>query len=152
MKTRRAQKLIDNKLQFKLALWIAGIAGVAMLFQFMMVSAAISQIATDLPHDSEIFLDRFFEVSLRTFLATFAFMLSAGFVAGILLAHRVAGPIHSFTQYLKSINAGLHPSECKIRRNDELQDFCELLNQTTAPLRFETPPLNESEDQRQRAA
>ena len=61
--------------------------------------------------------------------------LSITFVAGILLTHRIAGPIYRFTSFLKGVNRGQHPDICRIRPNDELHDFCALLNETTAPLR-----------------
>jgi signal transduction histidine kinase len=135
MRKRRTRKLINNPLQLKLSLWIVGVATLAMLFQFVILTTTVSTIGTRLPNDSQIFFNSIFELLLRSFLASLAIALSLTFVAGVLLTHRIAGPIYRFTQFLGAVNRGEHPGECRIRKNDELKDFCELLNVTTEPLR-----------------
>ena len=131
----RKQKLINGKLQLKLTLWVVGVATLSMLFQFVILYMAVSKIGTELPHDSQIFFQSLPETLFRSFLASLSICLSITFVAGILLTHRIAGPIYRFTQFLKGVNLGQHPDICRIRANDELKDFCALLNETTAPLR-----------------
>jgi len=131
----RKQKLINGKLQLKLTLWVVGVATISMLFQFVILYTTVSKIGTELPHDSQLFFESLPEQLLRSFLASLSICLSITFVAGILLTHRIAGPIYRFTQFLKGVNLGQHPDICRIRPNDELHDFCALLNETTAPLR-----------------
>jgi ABC-type Fe3+ transport system permease subunit len=143
VKRRRTRKLINTKLQLKLTLWVMGVATLTMLFQFFILTTVVSRMALDLPHDSNIFLDGLLETLMRSFVAALAISLSLTFVAGVLLTHRVAGPIYRFTKFLESVKRGERPADCRIRRNDELQDFCQLLNEATAPMRgsdaFETP-------------
>ena len=37
--------------------------------------------------------------------------------------------------FLNQVIRGEKPEPCRIRKRDELQDFCKLLNEVTAPLR-----------------
>lgn len=132
---RRTRKLINTKLQLKLTLWVMAVATLTMLFQFFLLTTAVSRMGTELPNDSQIFLGGLLEPLVRSFLASLAISLSLTFVVGVLLTHRVAGPIYRLTKYLESVKAGERPADCRLRRNDELHDFCQLVNETTAPLR-----------------
>ncbi len=132
---RRTRKLINGKLQLKLTLWVVGVATLSMLFQFVILFTTITKVGVELPNDYQIFFDRLPEQLFRSFLASLSISLAVTFVAGVLLTHRIAGPLYRFTQFLNAVKRGEHPDVCRIRANDELHDFCELLNETTAPLR-----------------
>jgi hypothetical protein len=56
-------------------------------------------------------------------------------VVGLVTTFRFFGPLHRFRVYLARLARGDRPDACRIRREDELQDLCELLNRATAPLR-----------------
>ena len=60
---------------------------------------------------------------------------------GIILMHRVAGPIYRFEQFLAAVARGEHEHDCKIRDGDELVEMCDLLNRFTAPIRNGTVDL-----------
>jgi methyl-accepting chemotaxis protein len=143
VKQRRTRKLIDNRLQLKLTMWFVAVATLTMLFQFFILASTVSRMALDLPNDSHVFLDGLLELLLRTFLASLAISLSLTFTVGVLLTHRVAGPIHRFTKFLEAIERGERPANITIRKNDELGDFCELLNRATAPQRQADPEERE---------
>ena len=68
------------------------------------------------------------------------------FCVGVVVTFRFAGPIYRFEKYLKALARGEQVEECRIRKGDELQEFCKLLNEATAPLRSRARP--EPEEQR----
>jgi len=54
---------------------------------------------------------------------------------GIAITHKIAGPLHRFEIYLRALKSGQTSAPCKLRNSDQLQDFCQLLNEATEPLR-----------------
>ena len=50
-------------------------------------------------------------------------------VVGVLVTHRVAGPIYRFEQHLGAIARGEDPGVCRIRKTDELHDLCRIINE-----------------------
>lgn len=55
--------------------------------------------------------------------------------AGILLTHRVAGPIFVMTKQLSDLAHGRYPSLRALRKGDELRDFFELFQQAISLIR-----------------
>jgi len=152
MHYRRTQKLVNGKLQLKLTFWVVGVATLSMLFQFFILYTTVSRVGVELPNDSKIFFESLPEQMIRSFLASLSMALSVTFVAGILLTHRIAGPIYRFTEFLRAVNRGQQHDICRIRPNDELHDFCALLNETTAPLRDNLESESEADETIVRAA
>jgi nitrogen fixation/metabolism regulation signal transduction histidine kinase len=54
---------------------------------------------------------------------------------GIVFTHKVAGPIFKMKRLLRQVGGGKLVIRERLRKGDELQDFCVLLNDATAPLR-----------------
>ena len=66
------------------------------------------------------------------------FVISQGMVLYILLikkTHRISGPVYVMSNYIKEIINGNFPNMRALRKNDELQDFYELLKQMVDTLR-----------------
>jgi hypothetical protein len=74
------------------------------------------------------------------FVISAAVLLPLTLSVGIVATFRIAGPLHRFETFLRAIANGEKPADCKIRRGDELQEFCTLLNDVTAPLRTGDAP------------
>ena len=74
-------------------------------------------------------------VLLGMLLASFGVLVPITFVAGVVLTHKVAGPIHRMQVFLNQTLRGAKPADCRLRESDELQEFCALINQVTAPMR-----------------
>jgi hypothetical protein len=54
---------------------------------------------------------------------------------GVLTTFRVAGPLYRIEMFLKQVARGEKPADCRLRKGDELVEFCEVVNLATAPLR-----------------
>jgi hypothetical protein len=124
----RRRKLIKTKLQLKLIGVFVGLACVSALIQTLLVNHSLlallgspeqgaSALRVDLP---------------RLLLGNLALSLgllvpAMGFV-GLLVTHRIAGPVYRFEQHLSAYARGEDPGPCKIRPGDELQELCTIIN------------------------
>jgi nitrogen fixation/metabolism regulation signal transduction histidine kinase len=133
---RRVNKLARPALQVKFCLLLVGVSLLSLLIQFVLVVNVLSTLAVTLPEGAR-FYDAFYGAYGRILLLSLAFALPLTTVICVTTTFKVVGPIKRFTMFLESIDRGERPPDCRIRQSDELQDFCELLNRVTAPLRAE---------------
>lgn len=66
------------------------------------------------------------------FLIVIAFLISVGFILYPVLirkTHKISGPIHIMSMYIKDIINGKYPELRPLRKKDELKDFYELFSQ-----------------------
>ena len=145
MKHRRTIKLILPRLQFRLIAAFLGLAVLALLMQYILLMSVLSSAASELPHDGLLLLDGLGRLLGKIFVISALVILPLTLMVGILVTHRFAGPVYRFKIFLGQLIAGEKPADCKLRKGDELQDVCLLLNQATAPLREQ---VNEIEAKR----
>lgn len=131
----RKRKLIHPGMQLRLSLWFACLAMVGLLLQFILFSGVMSEVALDLPGDAQQNFERFSAGLIRALWVTVGLIVPLTFALGILQTFRIAGPLHRMTLFLRDLRDGKAPADCRIRRGDQLQEFCDLLNEATAPLR-----------------
>ena len=139
MKYRRTIKLILPGLQLKLILMFLALNAVAMLLQYTLLMRSLVQVADEFPQDGLFMLDVLGPLLGRVLALTAFLILPLTFAVGVLATHRFSGPVYRFQVYLRQVIAGEKPADCKLRRGDELQELCGLINQATAPLREEQP-------------
>lgn len=139
----RRQKLVRPSLQLRLTAWFVGLAVVSVALQCILVYSRISKLALDLPGDSAATFNAFATSYRQILVICLLIVLPLTAAVGILTTFRIAGPIHRMSEFLKAVRAGEQPPACELRRGDELRDFCELLNEVTAPLRHPGPALDE---------
>jgi hypothetical protein len=135
MPQRRSIKLILPSLQLRLIVAFLSLAAITLLLQYLLVMRALAQVATELPHDGNLLVDSMGSILTQIFLISATVILPITFVVGMLATHRLAGPLYRFKMYLNSVVRGEKPADCKLRRGDELQDLCELINLATAETR-----------------
>ena len=134
-KYRRTQKLILPEVQLRLVFTFLGTTLFCLIFQFLVFAAAVSSLGMEMTTDQGVFFEGFGTVLWNVAVASIGVILPLAFLAGVLVTHRIAGPLYRFTQFLNAVQRGEHPGECRIRKGDMLHGFCDLLNSTTAPLR-----------------
>jgi signal peptidase II len=132
---RRRIKIIRPKLQMKLVLTFVGLTLLGLMLQFVVFLRTMTSIATSLPSDHDVLMDAVPEVLVQSLLLTFCVVVPMVFLVGVLLTFRIAGPIYRFEAYIKQILRGENPGECKLRKGDELNELCALINQVTLPVR-----------------
>jgi hypothetical protein len=124
----RRDRLVRPRLQLRLILAFLGVATLALVFQFVLFATVLSSISADLPSDGQVLLERSTGVSVTILLISLGVLLPLSFFVGVLVTFRVAGPLYRFERHLETIAAGKDPGVCRIRKGDELHDFCTTFN------------------------
>jgi len=137
---KRKIKLIKPDIQLRLTLTFVGVSALALTLQFLLFANTIAEAAITLPRDSAIMMEVMDGLLLKVVLTSFIMFLPLVYAVGILATFRFAGPIYRFEVFLGQIRRDENPSDCHLRKGDHLKDFCELLNDVTAPLRKEVEP------------
>jgi hypothetical protein len=132
---KRRKKLIDPSLQLRLTFVFVALTAMALLLQFVLFTRNMSHIALRLPNDGLVLVDEMSALLISTLAWSFLVFLPITFVVGVLVTFRVAGPLYRFRVFLNDVRRGARPDACHIRKGDQLQDFCDLLNTVTEPLR-----------------
>lgn len=134
---KRKNKLAKPSLQLKLVLAFFCTAALAVIVQAIVLNYSLSQLAGSVPNDRLAVVDKIPMILGTSLTITFLFLAPLTLGVGILVTFRVAGPLTRFEDFLGRLQRGENPPDCRIRRTDELHDFCDLLNEVTAPLRSE---------------
>jgi hypothetical protein len=132
---RRRIKIIRPRLQLKLTLTFVGLTLLALMLQFMIFLRTMTVVAASLPSDHDMLMEAVPEVVFQSLMLTFCVVVPLVFLVGVLMTFRIAGPIHRFESYIKQILRGENPGECRLRKGDELNELCDLINQVTLPVR-----------------
>jgi hypothetical protein len=134
-RSRRKIKLIKPSLQLKLTAIFVAISALSLLLQAVLFMNSITRVALDLPHDGFAMMNQTGGLLRDVMLTSFLVFLPLTFAVGVLSTFRIAGPIYRFEMFLNQVRRGEKPADCSLRKGDNLQDFCQLLNEVTAPLR-----------------
>jgi hypothetical protein len=143
-RTMRRRFLIRPRLQLRLVLAFLSAACVATLVQVLLLAHGLSSLAEGLPNDGGAILERLPGMLRDQVLLTFFLMAPLMLAVGALETLRIAGPIHTFEQYLAEVARGGRPAPCRIREGDDLQELCRLLNEVTQPGLVQDRPESEA--------
>lgn len=125
---QRRDRLVRPRLQLRLILAFLAVATMSLLLQFALFASVISTVAADLPQDGQILLERTSGLSVTILVISLGVLLPLCFFVGVLVTFRVAGPLYRFEKHLEAIARGDDPGPCRIRKGDDLQDFCATFN------------------------
>jgi hypothetical protein len=121
----RRQVLVDRGFQLKYALLMAG-AGlvVAVVFGLWLHQAHVQATALLAPDpQTRALVARSDRVLLGAFAAIALLLAGALGLLGIVVTHRVAGPVFVMGHYLRVLSQGRFPRMRTLRRSDELKSF-----------------------------
>lgn len=130
----RRRVLIQRRLQLRIAIVLLCAAVISSLVQTLVLFYGLSNLATLLPTEGVVVVQKVPSILRNQLLMTLLILVPLMLGVGILETFRIAGPLYRFEQYLRDIVAGKRPGPCRIRSNDELQEFCRVLNDATQPL------------------
>src|SRR6187549_1454336 len=132
---RRKQKLINPRLQLRLVAIFLCAAGLAVQVEAILIAVTLARLSRTLTNDGPELLEQLPEFVRTNLLLTFLLLTPLMLGVGIVATFRIAGPLHHFEQFLRAVRDGQQVAPCQIRKGDELQTMCTLLNEVTAPLR-----------------
>jgi hypothetical protein len=122
---RRRRYLLDRAFQLKYALLMAG-AGLAVAVVFgLWLHQAHAQAVALLPQDdaTRALIERSDRLLLGAFAAIAALLAAALGLLGVVITHRVAGPVFVMGHYLSIMAQGRFPRMRTLRQGDELKHF-----------------------------
>ena len=119
----RRTYLVDRGFQLRYALLLAGAGALLALLCGLWLHQAHLQATELLPLDAEAraLVERTDRELLVALLGITALMAGALGVLGVIITHRVAGPVLVLGRYLRAFAAGHYPRVRALRRGDELQ-------------------------------
>ena len=112
-----------------------GLSGLGFLLQSLHVGLRLSELAANVPEGGSYLMAVMPELPLEILLVSFGMLLPLTVAVGILVTFRIAGPVYRFEKYLEQVIRGEEVGPCRIRKGDEFQELCELINQATAAMR-----------------
>lgn len=127
-KFKRKKKLINSSLQLKLIAVFLGVAATTSLFQVVLLNSALTGLARDMPEMGDVLLRELPRIMLTNVGLTVGVLVPLMFAIGVLVTHRIAGPAYRMTEHCKSVARGEADGPCRIRKDDELWDLCDALN------------------------
>ena len=149
LKRKRKTKLIQPRLQLKLVGSFLGVCALALLLQFMIFGMRLSELASVMPDGSYLTAYKS-KLLFDTLLFSFGILLPLSFAVGILITHRIAGPVHRLEDHLARIARGEEVGRCRLRKGDNLMDLCERVNEAVEYLSEERTKAAEVKKKRVR--
>ena len=148
---RRFFAIVDKAFQWKYASLVAamGMALVAGMGLLLYESHVQNTSLLLLEQNPELLLevqaaDRLFLLLLAIGIIVIGLVL---LMVGLLVTHRMSGPLYLARRYLSLISQGGYPEMRDLRRGDEFKDFFDTLNRTVNHLRIrDTEHLRELEE------
>jgi hypothetical protein len=142
---RRRIRLVRPRLQLRLMGAFLGVALLALTLQYLVFQRVLVEAAASLPNDGAALLVQTNGRLALVFGVTVLLLLPATFAVGLLVTHRLIGPIYRFEKYLAQVIAGETREPCRIRKGDELVELCDLINRATEPVRERRTTADERE-------
>jgi len=131
----RKKKLILPRLQLRLVAVFLCTACLTVQATAILVSFTLARLARELPNDGEALMGALPEFLWTNLLLGLCLLLPLTLGVGIVSTFKIAGPLYRFDKFLRDVRDGRQSEPCRLRRGDELQDLCTLLNEVTEPLR-----------------
>jgi signal transduction histidine kinase len=108
-----------------------GVGLICVLVQFGLSAAAIAAFLDQAPQAASLLASRlWFNLGIAVLL-----LLPLTMAAGILMTHRIMGPIYRFEKYLEALADGEDPGVCHTRDGDELSELRDAINRVADHVR-----------------
>jgi hypothetical protein len=131
----RKKRLINPSMQLRLVAIFLCTAALAVQAEAILITYTLTRLAERMPTDGSLLLAELPEFVRTNLLLTFAMLAPMALGVGIVATFRIAGPLYRIEKFLRNMKEGKQIEPCTIRKGDELQELCSLLNDVTAPLR-----------------
>ena len=128
---KRRIKLILPTMQLRLIGYFAGASLLSLGLQYLLFSQAMSSLASELPRDGVFVLERLPRILAGVFLTSAALIFPVIAWIGLQTTFRFAGPLYRFERYLREVVEEGQTEACNLRRGDQLQQLCRLMNEAT---------------------
>lgn len=134
---KRKQKLSKSGLQLRLTLVFLTLSCMAALFQVFLINRSMLHLARSHGKSGDPMLAELPSVLGQNLMVTLVVLVPLMLVVGVLVTHRVAGPIYRIERYFQAWLRGEDNGPIRLRRRDELHDLAELVNEIREKVRAE---------------
>ncbi len=131
---RRKQLLINPELQLKLILLSFALCLLTGLVQAAMSAVSFTSSEAYMEAQEAGFRNDLPGLLVDNLLITMGLMFPITMGIGLVLTHRIYGPVYRFEQYLGQVARGEATDICRIRKKDEFQNLCGLMNEALEPV------------------
>ena len=128
---QRRFRVIHPRLQWRLVLTFFGVAALTLCLEYILFVQALSTIAAQLPEDGARVLAVAPERLAWVLALSIGVLFPIVFFVAVTTTHRVLGPLYRIERHLKDVVDGRTKTELRLRKGDELQELCELINRAT---------------------
>jgi len=132
---RRPIRILFPRLQSRLFTFVLAGIGTSLLIHTLVSVLSLTSVARSLPSDGQTLHGMIVGMLTHDFLLAFAITVPAFGLLAVAAFMRVVGPLHRMRTFLQAVVDGQQTEPCQLRKGDEFQDVCELVNQVTEPLR-----------------
>ena len=140
---KRRIKIIKPRFQLKLVGIFVGLSALSVLLQSVLLAHRLTQLSVEVPVGGQYVVDALPGLISEIIVFAFGLVLPLIFAVGVLITHRIAGPVYRFEQHLSAIARGEDVGPCRIRDGDELVELCDLINRAVERMRAEGGPIAE---------
>lgn len=137
--------LLNPKMQLRITIYFMVLGLAIWGFMLALLHNQTQEVQSILANTSEIAIATQSEISeilgdiLKVASAFFLISLISAFVYGVIVSHRIAGPMFAATQLTKELRNGNYKARRQIRPYDELSPVIEELNQLAEDLEKRHP-------------
>ncbi|OGQ90909.1 MAG: hypothetical protein A2289_26860 [Deltaproteobacteria bacterium RIFOXYA12_FULL_58_15] len=136
---RRIVPIVDSRFQWKYTLLImalgvglTAIAG-ALLYRAHMASTRLLDLAQNPQLQAEVMRD---DQIFLLYLIVLVILMGVGLgFWGLIVTHRISGPLHIVARYLGVLGSGRYPDMRPLRKRDELQEFFAIFEEAVNAMR-----------------
>ena len=139
-KILRKRKLIKPGLQLRLTVVFLCIACAGVSVQAIVLNSSMHSLLNEVEAGKASLLGEWPSLMAFNMVLAFALLVPMTLVVGIWATFKITGPIYRIESHCKAILRGEDPGDCRLRRSDELHDFCDLINTTVNYLRANPRP------------
>ena len=125
----RKQRLIKPGLQLRFGFIFLATSVGAVLIHAFLLNWTLTQVSHKLPNDESILLAQWPGVFSKDIIFAIGLMLPMTLVIGVLSTFPIAGAIYRIESHLRDVIRGTNVGPCKLRKGDQLQELCGLMNQ-----------------------
>ena len=127
MNRLRSKRLVNRNVQVGLVGTFLTIAVMSAVLQLVLVHRSSGKLADRLA-EPEVLLGSLPDLLMGNLLITLGTLLPSMWFLGMLITHRIAGPLYRFERYFEEVARKGYQGPCVIRESDELQELCAKIN------------------------
>lgn len=144
-RTPRRKKLVQPGIQLPLLVSFVGLGVLALLLQFLIIGARLFKVAGATEGTGGALADEVPAILVQALAFSVVVLVPVLFLVGLVLTHRIVGPLGRLERYLNAVARGETSEPCSLRAGDKLDSLCRAINLATESIRAENKSGAESD-------